>query len=208
MENARLRVVLACLAASGCMASFSESPPLPSYAGPPAALPVRLHSRSESFWQLRPGEWTPAWFAESLGDDAADAIRRSGWVSEASGSDGVVELVVRVVTYQGPGPGLLSLLTAYMIPGIMDHQIDVRVTLFRPGYPGLQCDRSTMTRTWYQTFLLFVYPFKSPARGRARSAESLALGCTAEVVQKDAARLQIQVRSPPDGTPGHGVGRT
>ena len=176
---------------SGCMASFSERPAFPTYSGPPTPLPVRLQASGKDFLHLPPDQWMEAPISSSLANVASDAIFRSGWVQAAAESDGVTELGVYVAHYQGSGPGLLSTLTAFLIPGIVDHRIDVKVRLVRPGHVPRECVRSTETRTWYQTFLLFVYPFRSPAYGRIRSSEALALSCVAELLQQDAVPTAI-----------------
>ena len=91
-------------------------------------------------------------FSTSLAGVAAEAISRSGWVQVAPDSENSAELSIHVINSQGPGPGLLSTLTAFLIPGIVDHQIDVQVRLARPNVSPRDCNGSVGVRTWYQTF--------------------------------------------------------
>jgi hypothetical protein len=185
----RLRfLVVLCVAvlASGCMATFSERPPLPSYAGPSSPMAVRLESSGEDFLYLTRDKRIEAPFSTSLAGVAAEAISRSGWVRVTPGSESSASLSVHVINSQGPGPGLLPTLTAFLIPGVVDHQIDVRVRLSRSDASYRDCEGSVVIRTWYQTFFLFLYPFRSPAYNRMKSAEALALSCVAELLRYEA----------------------
>jgi hypothetical protein len=93
------------------------------------------------------------------------------------------EFRLHVAEYQGRGPALLSLATAFLIPDAVDHRIELELIL--PSLEGRdsRCARAAQVRTWYQTFLLLVYPFKSPAYNRIKSTEALALACLAELLR-------------------------
>ena len=169
---------------SGC-ASFSERPAFPEYAGPPMPQAVQLVVSGKNLLQMGRDDWMEMPFSDGLAGVAADAIWNSGWVREATASDSVTEIRVYVVNYQGSGPGLLPTITAFLIPGLIDHRIDIEVKLMRAGGTTKHCIRSVETRTWYQTFLLFAYPFRSPAYGRIKSTEALALACLAELLDGD-----------------------
>lgn len=155
-------LVLPAMLLIGCFASFSERPPFPAYAGPSRAVPVVVSTSGESFLYLAPGEWINWPFSANLARAGEDAIWRSGWVVGTIDDGEVSDLRLSVARYQGPGVGLLSVLTAYFIPGVVDIRIDVAVKLSRSAHGTRECSRSHELRVWYQTLLIFVYPFRSP----------------------------------------------
>ena len=189
MNRLCLIVALWALAlASGCMASFSQRPPLPEYSGPSSPMPVKLEVSGEDFLYLTTTEKVEAPFSTSLAGVASDVVSRSGWVRVASESEDSAVLSIHVTNTQGPGPGLLSTLTAFLIPGIVDHQISVLVKLSPPDDSPRECGGSVVIRTWYQTFFIILYPFRSPAYNRMRTAEALTLGCVADLLRDDGVR--------------------
>lgn len=72
--------------------------------------------------------------------------------------------------------------------------MDVRLRVSSPGVSAATCTRTFDARTWYQTFLIFVYPFRSPAYGRAKATEALALDCLVEALGRVAASSRRQGR--------------
>ncbi len=181
----RFRLLIAILisaAASGCMASFSDRPARPQFVAPSPPPGVQIRSSSEHLLNSY-GELVEMPFDTELDWFAANAVAQSGWVlREEADSEAGADLRVHVIDVQTGGPGLLSLLTAYLIPGYVDHRIEVQVSLDRGDGTVERCTRSVQLRTWYQTFLIFVYPFRSPSSARISSTEALALGCLAEVL--------------------------
>ena len=181
-------VIVGLAAAPGCMASFSERPPLPEYPGPGAPVDVHLQAFGKSFLYvggMHGDEFMEAPLGGSLAGSASRAILDSGWIRAVGKPEYDTLLTVQVADYQGPGPGLLQLATAFLIPGVMDRRIDVRVELARAGQVARSCTQSTVVRTWYQTFLIFVYPFRSPTWNCMKSTEALALRCLADVLEQD-----------------------
>jgi hypothetical protein len=162
------------------MASFSETPTPPRFVPASVAPLVQIRSTDENLLEIGEGELVEAPFGTGLGWFASDAIVSSGWVASTDDS-AAADLRVHVVDLQRGGVGLLSLLTAYLIPGFVDHHIEVRVSLGRANGVA-RCVRSAELRVWYQTFLIIVYPFKSPNYARIKTTEALALGCLAEIL--------------------------
>jgi hypothetical protein len=171
---------------SSC-ASFSDLPPRPTYSSL-APLSVHLTTTQKAF--LRAGrEWID--FASSgLADSAVDAIRESGWVRVAPDDELAPTLELDFAEYQDNGLGLLSLLTAFVVPGTVDHHIALKLSLHDSSEPKSTCSRSADSRTWYQTLLVFVYPFRSPAYERMQASEALALECLAELLEQRDKRLE------------------
>jgi len=147
-------------------------------------VPVVVSTSGESFLYLAPGEWINWPFSANLARAGEDAIWRSGWVVGTIDDGEVSDLRLSVARYQGPGVGLLSVLTAYFIPGVVDIRIDVAVKLSRSAHGTRECSRSHELRVWYQTLLIFVYPFRSPTRGEIASVQALTLECLAEILER------------------------
>jgi len=182
---------------SSC-ASFSDLPPRPTHSPPERATELGVHLTTVQKGFLQVGrEWIE--FAPSgLVDTAADAIRDSGWVQVALESETAPTLEVELSEYQGAGPGLLVFLTAFVIPGTVDHHLALKLSLSDSPGAKSTCTRSADTRTWYQTFLVFVYPFRSPAYERMKATEALALQCLAELLERRAAKPEA---APPNTAP-------
>ena len=180
----RLAVAAATISLVGCYASFSERPRFPDYSGPSKPLTAVVSTFERDLLYLHPERWVEMPDFGFLVGAASDAIARSGWVLEVAEDERLPELWVSVVHYQGPGPGLLSVLSAFVIPGVTDHRIDVEVGVRHPDGRLRKCDRSVETRTWHQTLLIFAYPFRPPSHGKAKSVEALALSCLAEILQE------------------------
>ena len=167
--------------ASAC-ASFSDLPALPKYDGPTSPLDVQLSADDEAHLEIARDDWRDMPTTGGLSVSATQAIWNSGWVTPSASSD--LRLNVRVVSYQSQGPGLLSILTAFVVPGIIDHRVLLDATLFASTGSELRCSRVVEMRTWYQTLLIFVYPFRSPAYGRMKATEMLALQCLSDLLQR------------------------
>jgi hypothetical protein len=174
---------------SGC-ASFTEVPPIPSFAPPRSPLGVRIVAKDESYFQAG-RRWIEV-IDFGLSKDAANTIRESGWVGVASDIGPAPTLVLKVTQYQGAGPALLVLLTGFVFPGPVDYHIDLKLELVEVDATRYTCARSADTRTWYQTFLILAYPFRSPAYRRMKTTDALALQCLAELLQQhDAPRGSV-----------------
>lgn len=180
--GASLSTFAAVAALVGC-ASFSERPALPEYTGPSHPVDALLSVSGSSQLQLTGDRWTEM-PASSLPEVAKNAIWNSGWIRSASDSSAAIRMELDVSQYQSSGPGLIPLLTAFVIPGVIDHRINLVLRATSATQKKVACSRSIQCRTWYQTFLIFVYPFRSPAWGRFKSTEALALGCLAEVLEE------------------------
>jgi hypothetical protein len=165
----------------GC-ASFSDRPAPPDWTGPANPISASLTTSGSSLLQIGRDDWKEM-PQTSLPKVAADAIWNSGWVVRTSSeSDASTRLELKVTQYQGAGPGLFSLLTVFVIPGWIDHRINLELTSSTPLNITTRCSRSVQMRTWYQTLLIFAYPFRSPAYGRIKASEAMALDCLAEVL--------------------------
>lgn len=175
-------ISLALLAAStSACASFTERPEVPPSPGRVKQVAVRLSRSWEGMLQFGSTEWIRMPIATGLDQSAADAIWRSGWIRRQYGDEPAYELRVHVAEYQGRGPALLSTLTGFLIPDAVDHRIELQLYLEAPDSTGATCTRSAEVRTWVQTFLIVVYPFKSPAFTRIKATEALALQCASEL---------------------------
>lgn len=186
-RHAQAILAIAILAqAVGC-ASFSERPAMPGYPGPAQPAEVRLVGTQRSLLQIG-DEWRDnPWSSTFLLDEATAAIWKSGWVRRSvrrSSNEDPPTIELNVVELQGAGPGLLSALTAFVIPGIIDHRIDIEMNLSRSDAPRRSCFRSVEMRTWYQTVLIFAYPLRSPTYGRVKATEALALACLAQLLEE------------------------
>lgn len=159
---------------SGC-ASFSERPVAPSLPAHPAPLAIELEAVEEAHLDVG-GRWIDRPL-EGLVAPAAEAIWRSGLVRAPREDEPAARLALRVRLHQSAGPGLLPLLTAFAIPGVIDHHVAVELELARPDGPSSTCRRSFDQRTWYQTLLVLVYPFRAPAYARSKACEAMALEC-------------------------------
>src|SRR5258706_11412448 len=171
----------------GC-ASFSDLPPRPTYSLPSGATPLSIHLTTKQKAFLQVGrEWIDL-PTTGLVDVASDAVRDSGWVRAAPSSDVAPTLEIELIEYQSEGPGLLVLLTGFVLPGAVDHHLELKLTL--SASPGAEstCSRSADMRTWYQTFLIFVYPFRSSGYRRIKATEALALQCLADLLERRDAR--------------------
>lgn len=183
----------------GC-ASFTAPPLVPNHAPAQHPLEVTLRVSEASFLQVGPDEWID-WPSSGLAATTADAIWESGWVRHAGGVY-QARLTLSLRHYQGAGSGLLPLLTAFVIPGTIDHRLELDLTLDDSPADTVTCHRSADTRTWYQPILIVAYPFRSPGYGRMRIYQALALQCLAEVLAAHYARIGSH---PNDSVPGSPV---
>jgi hypothetical protein len=183
MSAPRLLGWTSCVALlSGC-ASFSDLPPRPTHSPPSGATPPSVHLTTAEKAFLQAGRGWIEFLPTGLAEVAADAIRDSEWVRVTAESDGAPTLEMEMTEYQSDGPGLIVVLTGFVIPGMVDHHFDLKLSLSKSSDAKSTCTRAYDERTWYQTFLIFVYPFRSPAYKRMKAAEALALQCLAELLE-------------------------
>jgi len=105
------------------------------------------------------------WKSDSFGD-VRDALAACGCYGDILPDSGGADLEARVSVRQvvHNKSALLNLLTALLIPAFEDRQLTIRAEV-RDRRTGrvATAERSREFRVWYQLFLIFVYPFKSPA---------------------------------------------
>ena len=169
--------------AVGC-ASFSERPAPPQYKGPSQQVILRLTTDERARLQVGRDEWIDMPFTADLASSASQAIWRSGWVRPTQSGSSTPQLTLHILEEQSQGPGLLPMLTVFVIPGVVDHRVTLDAAFSVSDGSTLQCSRAVEMRTWYQTALIFVYPFRSPAHGRLKATEALALQCLSELLQR------------------------
>jgi len=105
------------------------------------------------------------WKPDYAGDvrDALAACRCYGEIlSDSEAADLEARVSVRRVVHNKSA--LLNLVTAMLIPAVEDRQLTIHVEVRdRRTRQVATAERSREFRVWYQLFLLFLYPFKSPA---------------------------------------------
>ncbi len=148
-------------------------------------MPVQLTTSEKSFLEVGYNHWEP-WPSAGLAALAADAMWRSGWIREPRSGDSAAHLSLSLTHYQS-GSGLLWLVSAFLIPASQDHRFEIELTGTMSPEVSAKCTRSAETRTWYQLFLVLVYPFRSPAYGHIKLSQALALQCLAELLENDGA---------------------
>jgi len=173
--------------AAGC-ASFASQPPLPDWAGPHHPLLVRFDVSERGMLQVGEDGWTDLPGNSALAKAAAKAVRDTGWIAEQRFDQKSPRLDLHIANYQSDGPGIIVMFSGFLVPGVVRHRITLDASYQVGNDPPLSCSRTEEVTTWYQTFLLFVYPFATPPSGRAKVTNALALQCVAEILkQADAA---------------------
>lgn len=170
------------------MASFT---PLPTVADSrPTEQPIVLELETANAAKLQVGldHWI-RWPSVDLAGQAADAIFESGLVTRPESADQPDamsgELVVR--TFQGMlNPGL-AMFTGFIIPGVVDYDVEVVLRMSGPGDEAHACERAYTQRVWNQVFLIFAYPFRSPAYRRSQAVDRMAVECLYELLDEQAA---------------------
>jgi len=179
-------VVLAALLWVTACASFTSRPSRPDYAGPGRALPVRLNVTERGMQEQGDGRWADRPGNGELAHSATQAIVASGWIDEHRYDESSPLLDVRISNYQSDGPNFASVITACLVPGMLDNRITIDAELAPPRGEVLKCSREIDVRTWFQTFLIVLYPVFSPRAARAESTDALALQCVAELLKQSA----------------------
>jgi hypothetical protein len=186
----RLRSVcsaFSAIALAAC-ASFASRPPLPDWAGPARAVLVRFAVSERDMLQVSEDQWTDQPGNGALAKSVAKSVRDTGWIAEKRFDEQSPRLDLHIANYQSDGPGVLVLFTGCLVPGLVHHKITLDASYQVGNGPPLSCSRDAEVTTWYQTFLIFAYPFASPPSGRAKVTDGLALQCVADLLkQADAA---------------------
>ncbi|HTO68956.1 MAG TPA: hypothetical protein VMR31_03770 [Myxococcota bacterium] len=175
-----LSVLVVCSA--GC-ASFSSVPSLPDYRGPAHPVPLQLVV-SERVMQQDGDKWNDQSGPTPLANSARGLIRKTGWLDEHPYDEGSARLDVIITNYQSDGPGYVAILSGLLLPGVIDNRIELAASLTAPNGASLDCVRQAQVRSWYQWLLIFAYPLRAPKDVRVRTADALALQCTAELLEK------------------------
>jgi len=183
MRLHRAFATLSALFLAADCASFTSRPPFPDWAGPLKPLPVRL-TVTEREMQLEDGRWADRSGSGELAHSVTKRIHGQDWVEERRYDESAPLLDVRITNYHGDGPNFASVLTACLVPGTLDNRITVDVSLSERDGEVMKCAREIEVRTWYQTFLIVLYPLFSPRAVRAQATEALALQCVADVMKQ------------------------
>jgi len=180
LREACAAVATAALVA-GC-ATFSTRPERPVIGPTANPPPVTTLVSERAFLEAGRDNWIN-WPSAGLADFAASAVTSSGLVRNAQDREPSAVLELSITEHQAQGPGLLTFASALLIPGAVDHRLQVDVKLTDLSGNTAACTRTADSRTWYEMFLIFAYPFGAPSYERIKASEALALQCVAELLQ-------------------------
>jgi hypothetical protein len=170
----------------GC-ATFDEPPVIGE---PPDATGVTLRIdvadirydevRRRDAWKSRP---------PTTGEGrVAAALRETGWFALVGPNVQNAEYEGGITVHrfhESLSRASASFLTAFLLPTALDHLIRVEgfVTLGGPG-TTISCVREDGATTWYQLFLVFLYPWHSPTALDDQLVDHLARECIADILRE------------------------
>lgn len=191
-KNGAVLAALVAVLAVGCMATFApREPEQPIHLeGRPS---LYLNIESEMIQLNNANQRVPLPWKPDYAGDVRDALAACRCYGEILSDPGPADLEARVSVRRlvHNKSALLNLATAMLIPAVEDRQLTIRVELTdrRTGQVAT-AEESREFRVWYQLFLLFVYPFKSPAAFEMNLLPQLVRGAMS------AAILQLHDPSP------------
>lgn len=188
--DARAIGLVACLplvaASTGCMATFASLDPerRPDLGDRPS-LSVSVVNEVRQLDNAN--EDAPTWFAPDDSRYVVEGLRECDCFTAvaATQAPGDLRVSVRLSRVAQNRVGLLTLLTAYLLPAFEDRQISIRASVEDPRSKAEgHAERTRDFRVWYELLLLPVHPFNSPALFEAKLVRQLAREAVTEAITR------------------------